>query len=277
MPDSSWNTYTPTTSSRTFGWLKSLAGIAGVIALLIAALVTYQQAARRQAWPLARLIAARLATDEGAGDLYAKNPELQGGYPTEQAFLEAVRPLRAGLTLPEQEPSRERRGFIAQVEPDQARIRVRGEGGTWMDLTVRRRSRFGPEPKGEGISRLLLADSQGGLREQLQRLREAEFEPLWRRFRETAAALTTEPGARALLERPGLSHAPGDAAAFLALRQTRQMGLSALPATRTEAKARLSIHAGPLHRDVRMTCPLPGGGDLSLAWRDDQLTEVALD
>jgi hypothetical protein len=276
MRDTSWNTYTPTAPSRSFGWLKVLAGIAVVLALLIAALVTYQQAARRQAWPLARTIAARLATDEGARDLYAKNPDLHDSYPTEQAFLEAVRPLRAGLALPEQEPGRGRRGFITHVGPGQARIRVRGEGGTWLDLTVRRRGGFGPEPRGEGISSLLLADSREGLMAQLRRLREAEFEPLWQRFRATAAPLATEAGARTLLDRPGLSHAPGDAAAFLALRQTRQIGLSALPATRTEAHARLVTHSGPFGRDVRMTCPLSGGGSLGLAWHNDQLTAVEL-
>ena len=277
MPDPSWNTYTPAAPSRLPGWLKALAGLILVGALLVAVLVTTQVARRRQAWPLARAVAARLATDEGARDLYGKNPDLHGFYPTEQAFLEAVRPLRAGLVLPEQEPRRDRRGFIMQVGPGVARVRARGDGGTWIDLTVRGRGGFGPPPHGEGISRLLLADSQEGLRGQIRRLREAEFEPLWQRFRATATTLATEPGARSLLDRPGLSHAPGDAAAFLALRQTRQIGLSALPATRTEAHARLSIRSGPFHRDVRMTCPLPGGGSLSLAWRDDQLTEMTLD
>lgn len=277
MPDPSWNTYTPAAPSRLPGWLKVLAGLAVVAALLVAVLVTTQAARRRQAWPLARAVAARLATDEGARDLYGKNPDLHGFYPTEQAFLEAVRPLRAGLVLPEQEPGRGRRDSILQVGPGVARIRVRGEGGTWIDLTVRGRGGFGPPPHGEGISRLLLADSQEGLRGQLRRVREAEFEPLWQRFRETAAALATEPGARALLGRPSLSRTPGDATAFLALRVTRQASLAALPATRTEAHARLSIRSGPFHRDVRMTCPLPGGGSLSLAWRDDQLTEMALD
>ena len=277
MRDTSWNTFTPATPSRFPGWMMAIAVGAGVVAVLIAFLVSYQQVTRRQIWPLARAIAARLATDEGTRDLYDRNPELRDTYPTGAAFLEAIRPLRAGLTLPEQEPDRDRRGFITQMEPDQVRIRVRGEGGTWLDLTVRRRSSFGPEPRGEGISRLLVADSMEGLRGQLRRLREAEFEPLWQRFRETATTLATEPGARALLDRPGLSHAPGDPAAFLALRQIRQVDLSALPATRTEAHARLSIRSGPFHRDVRMTCPLPGGGSLSLAWRDDQLTEMTLD
>jgi hypothetical protein len=277
MPDPSWNTYTPTAPSSIPGWLKVLAGLALAGALLIAVLVTTQVARRRQAWPLARAVAARLATDEGTRDLYEKNPDLHDDYPTEQAFLDAVRPLRAGLILPEQEPLRNRRGFITFVGPVQARIRVRGEGGTWMDLTVRRRSTFGPEPHGEGIANLLLADSREGLRAQLTRIEEARFEPQWQRFRETATLLATEGGARALLDRPGLSHTPGEATAFLTLRQMRQAGLAALPATRTEAHAHLSLRNGPFHRDVRMTCPLPGGGSLSLAWRDDRLTDLTLD
>lgn len=277
MPDPSWNTYTPTPPSRFPGWLKVLAGLAVAAALLVAVFVTTQVARRRRAWPLARAVAARLATDEGARDLYGKNPDLRDCYPTEQAFLEAVRPLRAGLVLPEREPGREQRDFILRAGPGVARIRARGEGGTWIDLTVRGRGGFGPPPRGEGISRLLLADSREGLTAQLRRLREAELEPFWQRFRETAAALATEPGARALLDRPGLSRAPGDAATFLALCRTRQAGLAALPATRTEAHGRITLRSGPFHRDVRMACPLPGGGSLSLAWRDDRLTDVALD
>jgi len=277
MHDASWNTFTPSAPSRFPGWLKVLAGIAVVVALLIAALVTYQQAARRQAWPLARTIVARLATDEGARDLYAKNPDLRDGYPTEQAFLDTVRPLRPGLTLPEQEPRRDRRGFISFVGPNQARIRVRGEGGTWMDLTVRRRGLFGPGPRGEGISSLLLADSREGLIAQVRRLRDAEFDQLWRRFRDTAVTLGTEAGARSLLDRPGLSHTPADLGAFLALRQARQAALAAPPATFAEAHTRVSIHGGPFGREVRMTCPLAGGGSLGLTWKNDQLTAMELD
>ena len=277
MPDSSWNTYTPAPPSRFPGWLKVLAGLAVAAALLVAVFVTAQVARRQRAWPLARAVAARLATDEGARDLYGKNPDLHDGYPTEQAFLEAVRPLRAGLVLPERVPDRDRRDFILRAGPGVVRVRARGEGGTWIDLTVRGRGGFGPPPRGEGIARLLLADSREGLTAQLQRLREAEFEPFWQRFRETAAALGTEPGAQALLDRPGLSRAPGDATAFLALCRTRQASLAALPATRTEAHARITLRSGPFHRDVRLACPLPGGGSLSLAWRDDRLTDVALD
>lgn len=277
MRDSSWNTYTPGPSARFPGWLKSLAVVAAAIAILIAVVASYLQAARRQAWPLALGIAARLATDEGARDLYAKNPDLRNLYPTEEAFLETVRPLRAGLTLPAQEPRRGQRGFLAFVSPDQARIRVRGEGGTWMDLTVRRRSAFGPEPKGEGLSSLLLADSREGLRVQARRLREVEFEPLWQRFRDTAATLQTEAGARGLLDRPGLSHTPADISAFLALRQARQASLAAVPATFAEAHVRLSIRSGPFGRVVRMTCPLPGGGSLGLTWKNDQLSGLDLD
>lgn len=277
MRDPSWNTYTPTASSRFSGWMKGLAGLAVVIALLITALVTYQQSAQRLAWPLARSVAARLATDEGARDLYAKNPELQDLYPTQQAFLDTVRPLRAGLTLPDQEPRRNRRGFITFVGPSQARVRARGEGGTWMDLTVRRRSAFGPEPRGEGLSRLLLANSREGLLAQFHSLHETELEPHWQRFRDTAATLATEAGAHGLLERPGLSHSPSNAAAFLALRQRRQAGLAQLPPTRVEAHVRTTLRSSPFGREVQMACPIPGGGTLSLTWKNDQLTVLELD
>ncbi|HEX9009361.1 MAG TPA: hypothetical protein VF804_03265 [Holophagaceae bacterium] len=257
--------------------MKALAGVAVAAAVLVTILAGYQQAARRQAWPLAQAVTRRLATDAGALDLYRSNPALQGAYPTEQAFLGAVQSLRAGLALPDQEPLRESRNFQTQIGPARMRLRVRGEGGTWMELVVARRSAFGTVPQGEGIVSLRLAGSREGLRTQMEREREARSERAWRQFREEAAPLATEDGARAILARPGLAVSPAPPATFLALRRTRQAGLAALPSTFAEAHARLSIHGGPFHREVRLACPLPGGGSLSLAWRDDQLTEVALD
>ncbi|GLH68911.1 hypothetical protein GETHPA_04440 [Geothrix rubra] len=277
MRDASWNTFTPDAPSRFPGWMKALAVMAVLAAVLITVLASYQQAARRQAWPLARAVTARLATDEGTLDLYRKNPALQEAYPTEQAFLGTVRSLRAGLALPEQEPTRESRSFQTQTGPARLRIRLRGEGGTWMDLVVARRSAFGPVPQGEGIVSLRLAGTREGLRAQLDREREAGSERQWRRFLEEAAPLATEDGARTLLARPGLTAGPADPSAFLALRRTRQAGLAALPATFAGAHARLSIHGSPFGREVRMTCPLAGGGSLGLTWKNDQLTAVDLD
>lgn len=277
MRDASWNTYTPEVPTRFPGWMKGLALAAMLAAVLITVLAGYQQAARRQAWPLAQAVTRRLATDEGTLDLYRKNPALQDTYPTEQAFLGTVQSLRAGLTLPEQEPLRESRGFQTQTGPARIRIRLRGEGGTWMDLVVARRSAFGSVPRGEGILSLRLAGTREGLRAQLDQEREARSERQWQRFRGAAAPLATEDGARLLLASPGLAHLPADPAAFLALRQTRQAGLAALPATFAEAQARLVIHGGPFGREVRMACPLPGGGRLALTWKNDRLTGLELD
>jgi hypothetical protein len=277
MRDPSWNTYTPTPSGRFPGWAKALAGLAVFITILAVALATYQVGARHQAWPLARMIAARLATEEGTCDLYRNNPGLSDLYPTEGAFLEAVAPLRAGLELPEQEPLQDRRGFSSQVGPLQARLRARGTGGTWMDLVVRRQGPFGSAPRGEGISSLVLAESREGLNTQYRHLREAGSERHWQRFRDTAKALASGTGARACLEQKGLAHSPVDPAAFLALCEARQASLTALPASRADAKARLTLHSSLLGRDALVACPLPGGGSLRLAWRNDQLSEARLD
>lgn len=276
MRDSSWNTYTPSEPSRFPGWMKGLAGVAVVMAVLITILASYQQAARRQAWPLARTVAVRLATDEGTLDLYRKNPALRSTYASEQAFLGAVQALRAGLNLPDQEPLRESRNFQTQAGPARIRVRVRGEGGTWMDLVVARRTAFGSAPLGEGILNLWLAGTREGLRTQAIQAREARFEPQWRRFKEEAAHLRTEAGARTLLTRPGLAILPADTAAFLVLRERRQAALDALPDAFAEAHVQMTIQNGPFSHEVRMTCPLRDGGSLGLQWRDDRLTAVEL-
>lgn len=276
MPDSSWNTYTPSAPSRFPGWLKVFLGLAAAGALLVTALVGYQMAARRQAWPLARAIAARLATDEGTRDLYRKNPDLARLYPTETDLLDRVRPLRAGLALPAQEP-RERRVFSAFMGPSQARVRVRGEGGTWLEFTVRKPSLLGPAPKGEGLAWLLLAPSRTSLMDEARRLREAEYAPRWQRFRQAAGQLASDEGAHDLIGTAGLACTPSAPEAFAALRQRRAEGLRTLPEAPAEAHVRIRQHRGPFHQELRMACELAGGGRLALTWTDDRLSAVELE
>lgn len=274
MTDASWNTYTPSAPARVPAWLKAGGALAAGFALLVVLMVSYQQGMRRKAWPLARAVAARLATDEGTLDLWHRNPALHTAYPTEASFLDRVRPFRAGLALPEREPVRGRGGYATRAGLSRLTLQVCGDGGTWMELTLDTQGTVG----GEGIAALWLADSRAGLRRLSGRGRASLAQP-WQRFRETAGRLATPDGARSLTEQPGLARTPADAAAFLDRCRQRRDALAGLPAEVPGAAAHLavSIHGGLFGRRVRMTCDLEGGGRLTLAWRGDRLTELDLD
>ena len=164
MSDSSWNTYTPPKpSSRLWVWLGGCGTVLVSMVLVILALVGWEKQMRTQAWPLARTLVARLATEEGALDLYRKNPALRDTYATEDLFLETVRRYRPGLQLPEQEPPQSRRTLSSRAGPHDLQVFVRGEGGSWMEFIVLRGSSLGMNPQGEGLARLVFADSLKGL------------------------------------------------------------------------------------------------------------------
>ena len=98
MADSRWNTSTPSKARRRGfpAWITVPLALLAGIAILVFALVGRATGLRRQAWPLVQAVHKRIATDEGARDLYRLNPACANGYESEEAFLQAVRAWRPG-------------------------------------------------------------------------------------------------------------------------------------------------------------------------------------
>ncbi len=167
MRDSSWdNTGVARQGSRR-PWLKwALIGIGVVFGLPILMTATIGSLAlrhRAQVWPAVRAIHARLQTDEGARDLFVKNPALANSYASDQDFLDTVRTWRTRVgDLPVQEP-REGPSYSPDSDPGEAAASIQGLGGAWMLVNIRGGAFAGPI-QGEGIDRIFFGEDKKALR-----------------------------------------------------------------------------------------------------------------
>ena len=198
-------------------WLVWLAAVAALGAMLVLALVLRVQENEGRAWPIARAVVARLATDEGVRDLYAKNPRLADSYASADAFVAAVSAQRGAFgALPARQPEGE--DFRADSDPGSVNVLAKGSGGGWMQLEVERSdgSAAGHAAIGEGITFLGLAADRDALRTMRKALRSAYDEAQWSKFKAVEQALLTDDGVRALLQsNPGLAKDDAAKAAFL--------------------------------------------------------------
>ncbi len=283
MADSSWNTPAPVRGRRRFraSWLLVPLALAAGVAVLVFALVGRATGLRRQAWPLIQAVNARLATDEGARDLFRKNPLCAAGYASEEAFVEAARTWRAkGSGLPAQEPRGDRRGYTVDSDPFELDVAIQGTGGAWM------RARFATGPAtegqeaGEGLVRLVFADSFRGLQDAARDARRQARSREWEEFRRLTSALATDEGARDLLRHePGLARNWPSEEAFLQDARAWRPHLAAIPARPEDAdkeggvRASFSRHQSPLGSSVEIRLNHPGGR-WNAVWRDGALTDL---
>jgi hypothetical protein len=254
------------------------AGIAvGLIVLVAAMLAVAAGTTRSRAWPFARSVAVRLKTDEQARDLFRRNPALADSYSSEEKFIERVREHREGLMLPESEPPQGPE-FKIMSSPFEIRIRLKGEGGTWMEVVADLGGPFRPAPAGEGIRRLNLAKDPRDLRRQVQLASGRGVSGDWERFVRVCASLAAEGGPEALRrDVAGLQTVPVDAAAFEAMARQRRKELLAIPADRQAmGSARVRIHSGPFSRTVEIEAPFQEGGGIRAQWRQEKLVGLAL-
>ncbi|HTL97881.1 MAG TPA: hypothetical protein VL181_03650 [Holophagaceae bacterium] len=209
----------------------------GMVGLAIALRV---QENAGKAWPISRAVVARLATDEGARDLYAKNPRLAEDYPSPDAFLAAVAAQRSAFgALPARRSDQE---FQAESDPDSLSVEAKGTGGAWMELNVERSdgSAAGHAAIGEGITYLGFAADEAGLEAQRKALRAVFHEARWAEFRAVEQAMLTDEGVEALLKaQPALAKDEAARAAFLKQAQSwrPRLAVHQPPATWKEAEA----------------------------------------
>lgn len=111
----SWNRSAPEQRANPWRlWGKILLSLSLALALLVAWGVWHLHRGRTTAWPAFRQVMNRLPSDEGALDLYRRNPALSHAYPTDQAFLEYVRLYRPVLQIPSEiEPGPDAGRYLA--------------------------------------------------------------------------------------------------------------------------------------------------------------------
>ena len=279
-----------TSSRRGSRWLSWIAGLLAIGTMLVLSVVFRVTENRGKAWPILQAVAARLATDEGARDLYAKNPQLADSYATADAFLEAVRGHRAAFgALPAREPGMDREHYEAESDPGGLRAFVRGTGGAWMSLELEQSdgTEAGHAAIGEGITFLGFGDSASKLKDLRSATRTAFVEGQWSKFIAVERSLLTEEGTQALLQaNPDL--AKDDAARTAFLQQARtwraRLAASTPPATWAKAKeapddmVRFMRHDMPLFGDRTEIRWKPKGGTwLQTRWENGRLVKVVLE
>lgn len=271
-------------------WLPWLGGIAAIATMLILSLVLRFQASESRAWPITKSVVARLATDDGARDLFAKNPRLAESYPDAEAFVAAVRAQRAAFGALAA-PGRGDHGetFRADSDPDGLRVIAKGTGGAWMQMDVEQSdgSEAGHAAIGEGITLLGFADSEASLDKVREASHQVYNEARWTRFKAVEQALLTEDGTQALLKaNPGFLKDGAAREAFL--RQARdwrpRLAARPIPATWKEGvdakdeTVSMNHRSMPPFRDqVVVGWELKDGAWLKVEWSEGRLTKITLE
>lgn len=281
--NASWNS--PASASRPSGFLRGCLvwtlGIGAGIALLITAGALKSQGTRSKVWPILRQTVERLRSDEGAAQLYARNPALASAYPTQAAFLERVRSLRPGLdALPAQEPEQDEDHYRISAGPSGFRARVQAPGGSWLLLQVEGPGALGlRDIPGEGITRLELAHSLDELREAGRQREAARAAETYGRLRNLAQALQNPDAARGLYrQNPDLAKAWPSEAAFLDQIAAWRPKLPVLPEDKDAATGRFSSSRREMlgRTELRLSYGPDGGAALQAVWVNDRLQEIRL-
>jgi len=284
MADTRWNTSTPAKGRRRGFpvWITvPLVLIAG-IAVLVFALVGRATGLRRQAWPLIQAVHKRIATDEGARDLYRLNPACANGYESEEAFLEAVRAWRPKLgALPASEPRERGEGYRVDSDPFELSVSVQGQAGGWL------RARFVTGPAaagqnvGEGLTQLVFAASVRDITDSARQARRHARAREWGEFRALLNRLATDESATALFRSEAtLRQGWLSEEAFLADARAWRTFLAAIPedlaATEKDDTHQAEFHRNqsPLgsSREIRFTHP---GGTWKVLWREGVLASIS--
>lgn len=284
MADTRWNTSTPAKARRRGFpvWITvPLVLIAG-IAVLVFALVGRATGLRRQAWPLIQAVHKRIATDEGARDLYRLNPACASGYESEEAFLEAVRAWRPKLgALPAAEPSERGEGYRVNSDPFELSVSVRGQAGGWL------RARFVTGPAaagqnvGEGLTQLVFAESSRDILDSARQARRHARAREWTEFRTLLNRLATDESATALFRSEAtLRQGWLSEEAFLADARAWRPFLATVPESYPDVEQEGGVHASihrnqsPLgnSREIRLEHP---GGTWKVQWRDGALASIS--
>lgn len=189
---------TPPSSRALPGWIPALAGGAVGVAALAGVMALQQVATTRKAWPRVRATLARLGSEEGAREIWARNPALRGDFQDEAEFLATVRTWRDRVgPLPSSEPAPAQGGWRRSAGPWSFEAEARGEGGAWVHLEVKDSTPLHPAV-GEGLVSLAFGPDPAALGEALEARRLRCMDADWQRLRSVASQLATPEGTKAL-------------------------------------------------------------------------------
>ncbi|HJV90848.1 MAG TPA: hypothetical protein VJ623_11125 [Holophagaceae bacterium] len=166
---------------------------------LVLVMVIQQQATARKAWPLMQTTLKRLATDEGALQLWAQNPGFHADYENQEAFLAEVRAWRPriGQLAASEPPSQPRSSWFRSTSPWHIWAVAQGTGGGWIQFQLQRPGPF-ERPEGEGYTMVHFAQDWDALREIRLARRERHLGAHWQAMRHVAEQLASPEGTRQL-------------------------------------------------------------------------------
>ena len=282
MPDNSWDNGGVVHRGPRKPWLKWMflgLGLAvGIPLLMTATIGGLALRHRAQLWPAVRTVHARLQTDEGAKDLFAKNPDLANMYASEQDFLDTVRHWRPKVgDLPLQEPS-EGPTYSPDADPDRAAASLQGLGGAWMMVDIRGGEFAGPI-EGEGIRRIAFGEDKKALRKARKQASAFKTQREWEEFRKLLLECGDDRTATELYHRePGLHARYPNESSFLDSVKGLRPALAKLPATPREDGHEFSIHSfhSPFAHSRVMTYMDTDGQRLVATWKNDRLSNLEL-
>ena len=282
MPDNSWDNGGVTRRGSHKPWLKwMLVGIGlaiGIPLLMTATIGGLALRHRAEVWPVVRTVHARLQTDEGARDLYEKNPALANVYLNDQDFLDTVRIWRSKVgDLPAQEPP-EGPSYSPDADPGRAAASIQGSGGAWMMVDIRGGRLAGPT-EGEGITRIFFGEDKKALRDARKKAGAFKTQREWEGFRKLMLECGEDSTAAALYRRePGLHARYPSEAAFLESMKALRPALAKLPARMPDDRHEFRINNfhSPFSHSRVLTFSDSEGQELVVTWRSDRLTDLEL-
>lgn len=282
MPDTSWDNGGAATRSPRRPWLKwALLGIGFVFVLPLLMTATFGGLAlrhRAQLWPVVRTVHARLQSDQGAKDLFTKNPELANTYMNEQDFLDTVRAWRGKLgDLPSNEPA-EGPTYSSDADPGGVSAAIQGTGGAWLRVEIRGGTLAGPI-EGEGITRLFFGEDKKALRAARKNANALRTQREWEGFRKLMLDCGDDGKAADLYRRePGLhAHYPNERA-FLESVQPLRPAIAKLPVTLREDGGEFAVrtYRTPFSHSRVASFLFADGRELRATWESGQLSKLEL-
>lgn len=260
----------PRRAFRWKGWLLGLAVVAVLVAVLAGVGAGIGTSNRRLAWPLLLNVAGRLQTDEGARDLWQRNPDLADSWESEEAFLAMARQARAHVQrLPREEPRIPSKAWISSG-PEQLRVLARVPDGPWIHVYANP-----TDGRGEGLWAIHL-DENPDFEAQIKAMSRRVGDVQRRRMDRILAQLATDPETGAFLAREtGLEAAALQP--WLAQVQAFRPHLPDLrkALAREDARVRRRGRQVLFQRTSTLEFLEPGGAGIRLEYAQGRLTRLA--
>ncbi len=282
MRDAGWDNGEAVRRSGRHPWLKWLLLTGGMFVsvslVLGGSLGSLAFRHRTQLWSAVRTIHSRLQSDDGARDLFKKNPALAELYANDQQFVDTVRDWRPRIgDLPAQEPA-EGSTYSPNADPGEASASIKGAGGAWMTVNIEGGPLAGPV-EGEGITRILFGEDEKALEAAREKAGSLETRRDWEEFRKVMLQCGDDTKAAELYRKePGLRAAYHSESAFLEAAKAWRPTIEGLPSTKQNDAHDFSIYRNetPFGRTKVLTFKNAKGEHLTARWRDGHLSGLEL-